>query len=243
MSEINLYQGMWPRNTSKTAKYSVRQIDGEWKVTVLYDLGAGMRYLAVENADTSIPDRVNFIKNKLGQKDGGVFYINEYQHLIVPIKQMDTSYYYFGGILSDIDFEFEFEGDTLTSRPVDSNGNQLKIGQDWIGPRPGIPYVLNADTSDIYYKRPAVSIEKPIEVINGVTQKVLLSKVSTDENAMEENLKNIRNRKGIKGGRFYVNEHLAIFAPKIHDTEDGLNYIYCGQIDMKGWFPEPFVVL
>ena len=234
---------MWPRNTNRTAKYSVRQVDGEWKVTVLYDLGSGMRYLAVENADTSIPDRVNFIKNKLGQKDGGVFYINEYQHLIVPVKQMEMSYYYFGGIVSEIDFEFEFEGDTLTSRPVDLDGNQLEKGQDWIGPRPGIPYVLNADTSDIYFKRPALAVKPPIKVIPGVTQKVLLSKVCGNKGAIEDNLGIVRDMKGIKGGRFYVNEHYAIFAPKIHDAEDGLNYIYCGQINMDGWFPEPFAKL
>jgi hypothetical protein len=49
----------------------------------------------------------------------------------------------------------------------------------------------------------------------------------------------IADVRGHLGGRFYVNEHGAIFTPVDRGDGNGLNYIYCGQIDPAAWFSVP----
>jgi hypothetical protein len=43
------------------------------------------------------------------------------------------------------------------------------------------------------------------------------------------------------GGRFYVNEHGAVFTP-VSGNEGGIDYVFCGTIDPMRWFPEPKVL-
>ena len=238
MTELALYRGLWPQNVSKTAKYVVKFVDGEWKVTVQYDLGEGLMYLAVESGGSDIADRVNHIKQTLEGQNGGVFYINEYQHLIVPIARDGTSHYFYGGQV-DPSFVCEFEGAPLTNRPVDRNGLNLSIGDPWVGPRPGIPYVLAAGGKDIYYETPALTDAAPTSVRAGVTRKVQLSKTLRDPVRVTSAVRPIAEVRGHHGGRFYVNEHRASFTPVDRGDGNGLNYIYCGQIDPAAWFGAP----
>lgn len=238
MGQPSLYRGLWPQNISKTAKYVVRNIDGKWKVTVSYDLGDGMMYLAVESGGSDVADRVNNLKRAIEGKEGGGFYINEYRHLIIPVAAAGTSHYYSGGIV-DTDFVFEFEGQKLTSHPIGPDGVPLKLGETWYGPRPGIPYVLAAGAQDIYFESPALTADQPPTVRQGVTRKVKLSKILTDKQALHRALAPIRQVRGHLGGRFYVNEQRAVFTPVDKGDGNGLNYIYCGQVDLNDWFPSP----
>jgi hypothetical protein len=238
MKELNLYRGLWPQNVGKTAKYAVRIVDRKWKVTVTYDLGEGLMFLAVESGGSDVAERVNEIKRAIEGQEGGVFYINEYQHLLVPVARNGSSQYYIGGRV-DVEFAFEFEGKKLTSRPVDLDGTPLKAGDAWVGPRPGIPYVLAAGGQDIYYESPALTDANPPEIRPGVTRKVLLSKILKDREAVRRALAPIWQVRGHLGGRFYVNEHRAIFTPVDKGDGNGINYIYSGQIDINNWFPQP----
>jgi len=238
MSEPTLYRGQWPQNVNKTAKYAVRIDDGKWKVTVSYDLGEGLMFLAIDGGDTGIAEKVNQVKRAIDGQEGGVFYINEYQHLIVPIARGGSSHYYSAGKV-DCDFQFEFEGKQLTSKPIDLNGTALVPGDSWVGPRPAIPYVLAAGGKDIYFESPALTTSTPPEIRQGVTRKVQLSKILKDKALVAKALRPIREVRGHQGGRFYVNEHRAIFTPVDKGDGNGLNYIYCGQLDPDAWFPEP----
>lgn len=238
MTQHALYRGLWPQNVSKLAKYSVRMVDGEWKVTVHYDLGEGLRYLAVESSETELVDRVNEIKQTGDGQNGGVFYINEYHHLIVPVGCDGTSHYFYAGKINR-NFAFEFEGTPLTNKPVAQDGEPLSPGDPWIGPRPGIPYVLAAGGNDIYFETPALTDVVPPSVRAGVTRKVMLSKVLRDRALIARAVRPIWEVRGHQGGRFYVNEHGAAFTPVDRGDGNGLNYIYCGQIDPAAWFPEP----
>ena len=237
MNTPTLYQGQWPQNVGKTAKYAVRTINDEWRVTVLYDLGEGLKTVAVETGNAGIAEKVNEVKQFATGHAGGQFYINEYQHLVVPVKQNGGTVYYGAGKV-EIDFVFEYEGKQLTTKPVDSEGAPLAPGDEWVGPRPGIPYVLAAGGADIYYETPALTDGEPKAVRLGVTRKVKLSSVR-DTSAVAQAANVVLNVRGHAGGRFYVNEHKAIFTPAIADDENGLNYIYCGQVDLQCWFPEP----
>ncbi len=238
MEKPILYRGQWPRNVNKTAKYAVRNIEGRLRVTVICDLEDGLRFLAVESGDIGIADQVNKVKRAITGQDGGQFYINEYQHLIVPVTESSSSYYYEAGKVNT-DFIFEFEGKRLTTKPIDLNGTPLSPGDLWVGPRPGIPYVLSAGGNDIYYETPALTNEDPPKVRAGVTQRVNLSKKLQDKKVVARTVDAIYKIRGSQGGRFYVNEHKAIFTPVDKGDGNGLDYIYCGQVDTLAWFPEP----
>jgi hypothetical protein len=236
--KYKLYRGVWPQSTSRLAKYGVRFLDGQWRITVLYDIGSGERFLAVEGGDHGLADKINELKRALTGQGGGAFYVNEYKHVIVPVASVGTSHYYYCDTLKD-EFHFEYEGQRITSRPVGQNSVLLKPGERWIGPRPGVPYILAAGGSDIYYKTPSLTDTEPPVVKQGVERKVQLSKVRNNKAAIQRIVAPILKLKGHKGGRFYVNEHGAIFTPVDKGDGNGLDYYYCGDIDRDVWFPEP----
>jgi hypothetical protein len=230
-----LYSGNWPQNVSKLAKYAVRLVEGEWKVTVLCEIEQGLRYLAVHERAEDVVKRVNSIKEQLGGGElGGTFYVNEYRHLIVPVKAHPstgtTSQYYYAGRVY-VDFTFEYEDKIITTKPGD-----LKPGDPWLGPRPGIPYILAAGGKDVYYKTPAISEQG--EIRPRVERRVVLSKIIGSKKAREA-AEPIYSIKKEQGGRFYVNEHGAIFTPLRATNENGIDYVFCGIIDKQAWFPEP----
>lgn len=237
-----LYRGVWPRNVSKLAKYRVQFLDGTWKITVVYEIEENLRYLAVESGGTSLVQRINALKSALRGQPGGAFYVNEFRQVIVPVEgSSDTganSLYYCAGRLDD-DLTFEFEGRLLTTKPIRPDGSPLAPGEPWVGPRPGIPYVLAAGGRDIYYESPALTDTEPPEIRSRVTRKVCLSKIVRDKTALMRCVQTIASVCGYTGGRFYVNEHGAIFTPVGTGDGNGIDYVYCGQIDPSAWFPEP----
>ena len=237
-----IYRGVWPQNVSKLAKYAVRFLDGVWKITVLYEAEAGLRYLAVEGGDSKLVTLINQVKTALRDQPGGAFYVNEYRHVIVPVRAEDSSgcgsFYYYAGSLES-DFVFEFEKKPLTAKPIQSDGTPLSIGDPWFGPRPGIPYVLTAGGGDIYYKTPALTDTDPPTIRPMTIQHVKLSKVLKDRSLLMCAVKPLTEVRGHQGGRFYVNEYGAMFTPIGAGDGNGINYVYCGNIDPTAWFPEP----
>jgi hypothetical protein len=244
MSKLILYRGVWPQAVSKLAKYAVRFIEGNWKITVLYEAGAGLQYLAVEGEAADLASRINAVKTALRDTPGGAFYVNEYRHVIVPVKGDESSgtgsHYYYAGRLEG-DFRFEFEGQPLTTKPIRPDGTPLKAGERWVGPRPGIPYVLAAGGGDIYYETPALTETDPPTIRPSVTRKAQLSKILQDKPLVARAVQPVASLRGHQGGRFYVNEHGAMFTPVTAGDGNGLDYLYCGQIDRSAWFPEPKV--
>jgi len=239
-----LYRGVWPQNVSSLAKFVVRQMDGQWQVTVQYEAGEGLTFFGVEGSTSNLQRMINDVKTAVGESPGGPFYVNEYRHVIVPVRASGESgtgsHYYFAGRLED-DLRFEFEKRPLTTRAVKPDGTPLSAGERWVGPRPGIPYKLAAGASDIYYETPALTDEDPPTVRPGMTRKVQLSRVLPDKSALSRALRGVAAVRGHSGGRFYVNEHGAMFSPVSAGDGKGIDYICCGQIDKTAWFPEPVV--
>src|SRR5262249_17295287 len=150
--------------------------------------------------------------------------INEYKQVIVPVA--GSGVYYLAGTYEK-PLRFDFEGKTLSGEPVDLGGNPLNPGDEWIGPHPGIPYILAAGGADIYYEfSPRPNVEK----------KIRLSKCMEPGKAREV-ASRIRDVKGFSGGRFYVNEFRSIFAPVKEGSE--WRYVYIGVLDLDFWFPTP----
>lgn len=219
MPEFPVFRGNCPRNVSKDAKYSVR---GQ-AVGLMYETQDDEVWRATTELHPKLVAMVNDVKASLGSLKGS-FYINEYKQVIVPIP--GTRDYYLAGEY-DKPLRFEFEGKTLSGEPIDLDGNPISPGERWVGPHPGIPYVLKAGASDIYFtSEPRPDVEK----------KHRLSKTVGPEIANEV-CTLIREHKGFDGGRFYVNEFCSIFAPMNEGSD--IQYIYIGLLDLEQWFPKP----
>ena len=223
------FPGNCPRLAPKDAKYAIRWRQGEPVVSLIYRLGATERVYLSTNAHPELVQMVNAVKQAATGESGGVFYINEWRQVIVPVRG-DVDYYYAGDYHGDL--EFEFEGHILSGRPVDKEGAPLKPGDLWEGPHPGIPYKLRAGGKDIAYQ---------VRIGADRFREVRLSLERSPE-AAEAVARKIRSIRGALGGRFYVNEYRAMFTP-VSKAGD-LQYIYVGQLEETDpWFPKPDVTL
>ena len=223
-SEFPAFTGNCPRNVNKDSKYAVRWLGGEYVVALNYLSDEGEQWLAVTEDHPKLVEMVNAVKTTEGIAPSGPFYINEYRQVIVPVA--DRSYYLAGEYSGEL--RFEFEGVLLTGEALDRAGRRLMPGDSWIGPHPGIPYVLAAGASDVYYN----SEPRP-----RVKKKVSLSAAVGVESAMDF-AHRVRSVKSWSGGRFYVNEWREIFGPI--QSSDSLTYRYIGHLDEdEPWFPKP----
>ena len=226
--EIVRFEGNCPTNVSKDAKYTVRLEDGDYVVGLFFRSADGELWYPSNGEHPELVNMVNKVKNQYSGNPGGAFYINEYGQVIVPVAGEEKDYYLAGEYNNPI--EFEFEGKILSGDAKDLEGNPLKPGDTWVGPHPGIPYVLKAGGKDIYYKcwvRPRVEKEVKLSDCIGKEAEKVASKIAS--------------LKGAAGGRFYVNEYCQIFAPKT--SEQGFEYIYIDKIeDLDYWFPKPQAV-
>jgi hypothetical protein len=225
MAGIVPFPGNCPKNVSKDAKYGIRNNKkGGLAIGLTYCTDDDERWHMTTQAHPELADMVSAVKAEYGSSPFGPFYINEYKQVIVPVG--DTGQYYRAGVYST-PLQFEFEGKTISGEPVDFNGKRLQPGDTWVGPHAGVPYVLTAAGDDIYYRTwPRPNVEKRVKLSAKRGPAVALQ-IARLLYAM----------KGAGGGRIYVNEFGAVFSPITE--EDGLRYVYFGQIDLNSWFPDP----
>lgn len=217
-----VFPGNCPHNVSKDAKYTVRGSDG--RVALEYCVDDVTRWHLSTKAHAELAAMVNDVKRTFGSGPNGPFYINEFRQVIVPVGSAAT--YYFAGIY-DQPIRFEFDGKSISGEPVNFAGKPLQPGETWLGPHAGIPYVIAAAGNDVYYRTfPRPDIER----------RVKLSR-ERGKTVAEQIARLLSAFKGTGGGRFYVNEFRAVFTPV--NGNDGLEYIYIGQIDLDSWFTDP----
>lgn len=217
-----IYKGNCPRSVSKDAKYTIRSGKKGPVVGMVYETSDDERWYPTSDEHPELVSMVNAVKTTLGGAPQGSFYINEYKQVIVPVVGQDE--YYLAGSY-DRPLRFTFEGKILSGEPINLEGNPLSPGDVWVGPHPGIPYVLCAGGKDIRYSamiRPCV--EKTYK----------LTKIIGAENA-QQTIQMIKAVKGFAGGSFYVNEFCSIFAPVMEQEE--VEYLYIGKLDLDVWFP------
>jgi len=222
MPEYPVFRGNCPRTVSKDAKYSVRSSPKGPVVGLTYSTLDAERWYMTTEAHPALVSMVNAVKTAQGNQPNGAFYINEHKQVIVPVVHSDA--YYLAGTYEK-PLRFEFEGKILSGEPIDLEGNPLNPGDEWIGPRPGIPYVLCAGGQDIKY----VMTPRP-----NVERTVLLSKQVGRASAAQV-ADRIRAIKGYSGGRFYINEWRVMFTRVEDDSE--WRYVYIGRLDpSEPWF-------
>ena len=167
MPVYSIFKGNCPRNVARDAKYSVRSSRNGPVVALTYRTGDDERWYASTEEHPELVKMVNQVKSSLGQSINGSFYINEYKQVIVPSVGTDL-YHYAGTYDKPLRFKFEDETGTeltLSGDPVDLKGNPLSPGDTWVGPHPGIPYVLCAGGKDIKFTiAPRPNVEKDIKL-------------------------------------------------------------------------------
>jgi len=218
-----VFRGNCPNNVSRDAKYSVRWQKGTPVIQLYYEAEEEEIWLASTSEHPKLVEMVNGVKTEFALAPNGAFYINEYKQVIVPVAN-GTEYYFAGNYKEPL--RFEFEGKTLSGEPVDLEGNPISVGDKWVGPHPGVPYILCAGGQDIRYE---------ISPRPNVMKKVRLSKQVGPTEAAQVAAK-IRDVKGYAGGRFYLNEFGVAFAP-LREEWDTV-YVYLGKINLKAWFPK-----
>lgn len=215
------YRGNLPRRVGKSARYTVTA-DGE--IRLRYQLGRREHTLLTTRDHDALVDMVDEVKDQYAGARGGAFYINEFRHVLVPIREGDTAITYFGGTYVE-DLEFEFEGKIIGPR----GPGDLEVGDLWEGPLVGIRYAVGADGRDVYYE---------YESRPRVTTRVLLSDYRNGAEILRL-LEGYRRDRGA-GGRLYVNEAGIMFGP-VGDSLGSLQYRYYGQIELAAWFPDPLL--
>jgi hypothetical protein len=207
------YPGKEPSNMSKDAKYGCR-LDGRIKLE--FDLGDGDETLLTTDEHPELVEMVKMVKGHFGEPLGGVFYVNEYGHVLV--KAAGETWY--AGEYHRL-LEFEFEGRLIGPRPEEG----AKTGDPWRGPHVGIRYTLTPDGRNVYFKRP---------VRKGVLRKELLSSYA-DASVVTSLARLVKQQ----GGRLYINEARVLFTPV---TKEGkVSYVYLGTVAPEHWFPAPAV--
>jgi hypothetical protein len=222
-----LYGGYAPSNVARDAKYSIRRdLDGEMKVHLIYRSGHRERALLSTDLHLPLVHMVNDVKIEVQGAAGGVFYINEWGHVLV--KTADRECYYAGPYLDPM--SFIYDGREVASMPP----HQLRPGDLWPGPHAGIRYIVTADESDIYFEHE----ERPRRYTRHY-----LSEESGHPSATRELVAMLTrdDHRAGGGGRIYINEARHFFAPRPDEAGD-LEYIYLGALKPDDpWFPEPAV--
>lgn len=224
MPEFPVFRGNCPANVAKDAKYTVRSTNTGPVVALTYNTGDDEKWYMTTENHPELVAMVNAVKISRGSAPNGSFYINEYNQVIVPV--VGSTDYFIAGVYKDR-LKFHFEGKTISGEPNDLNGMPVSPGGEWTAPHPGIPYILAAGGTDVYYD---------FVPRQNVTKRVRLSNMISPQDALDVATM-IRQHKGYNGGRFYVNEFRAIFAPIQEGYE--WRYVFIGKLDLEKWFPMP----
>lgn len=217
------YKGYWPSVVAKDAKYHVT---ARGEVRLIYRESRDEELHLEIGGHRLLTDLVNGVKVSHSGHPGGVFYLNEYGHVIVPAMVDDRQKCYYAGTYREI-LEFPYQG--VRYGPVPPNG--LRPGDEWPGPHVGIPYILAPGGVDIRY-------ESREQRGSGVLR---IRRVWLSESVGPGYARALAGRlietKGSHGGRIYINEAQAFFAPV--EGSSGSRFRYLGSLGSEPWFPEP----
>lgn len=212
-----LYPGLTPSNVNKDAKYSVvfsRKGEG-MEIRLVYTISATEQELLTTDRHDDLVELVNRAKIAATGVAGGAFYVNEFLHVLVPTPAGCFFVGHYDRLL-----EFSFDGGIIS--PIAPH--DLRPGDPWPGPHVGIRYTLAAGGNDIRYEHTIGTriIKKSLSTEHG---RILAMRLAN----------RLRDVKGSRGGRIYINEAAEFFAPVEND------YLYLGSLDEDVWFSPPDV--
>lgn len=213
---LTRYTGNSPMRVSKDAKYSITA-GGE--IRLEFRESERVRYLLTTDEHPRLVAMVNAVKQSATGQNGGAFYINEYQHVLVPDGQGGGCY--FAGTY-DATLEFR-ERDLLVSPVAPAT---LRPGDRWPGPHVGIKYTLASGASEIRYEK-----------VDGRRREEVWLSDTAGPSATSRLARRIAAVKGPQGGGFFINERQELFAPLAAGAR--VDYQYIGSLGDDVWFPPP----
>ena len=204
------YTWLEPSSVKTDGKYRVTA-DGQ--IRLVYTLDRQERALLTTKEHPGLVAMVQKVKRAHGDQPSGIFYINEWRHVLVKAGGGT----WFAGRYEPL-LQFDFDG-----RPISAVApKEIEPGDPWDGPRVGIKYTLSAAGDDLYCKRmvrPQVERKETLsDHIDGAAHVVRRWS---------------KHKSG--GGGVYINEAREIFAPRAG------GWTYLGRAAMHEWFPEPVV--
>lgn len=237
----------WPGYSVSVAgdnrKYHVkrdRQHTGQWNVAVKVREGAGNywqheRWIFSRAVPEDLVAAVNRVARRFHGQRGGSFYVNEYHQVLKPIFSDDEVTLHYVGEFPDGKFMFPLDDGRWTVGPAATEPPAgLTPGEDWPGPRCGIPHWITRARSKIY--RPRVQWFES-DFVKEETREYL-DDYSSDYERLSQA---IASAKGGSGGRFYVNGSGSIFTPYPRGRRRW-GYKYVGRlwelIGRNDWFPK-----
>lgn len=213
-----IFRGNRPANVVKAAKYSVVHVTaGKFAIRLIYQHDRYERELMTTSEHPQLVALVNEVKLAKNGAPCGAFYLNEHRQVVVPAG----SEYYLAGSYDQL-LEFRDGSKVVSAKPP----AELTPGQAWSGPRPGIPYVVAAGGDDLYYEA---------ETAPRRIRRHSLAEIA-GKPAARQLAQRLAAHKGHGGGRVYLNEAQAFFAP-VNNGEQDYEYRYLGSLDGALWFP------
>lgn len=206
------YPWLEPSVISKTAKY---RVTADGAIRLIFPVNRRERELLTTDEHPQLVSMVAAAKTAHGEPPSGVFYLNEWRHLLVKAA---GSTWYAGRYAPQL--EFDLDGGVVST--VAPHG--LEPGEPWKGPHVGVRYTLTASGDDVYCRRRITSTRERDEYLCDYAPKAV---------ALVRGWARIRPG----GGRLYINEARELFTPA---SEPGA-FTYLGRVPLDGWFPEPAV--
>jgi hypothetical protein len=205
---------------AKDAKY---HMTAAGQVKLIYRESKYEERHLVTSGHSGLASMVNSRKVARTGLPGGAFYLNEYGHVVVPVATEATCL--FGGVYRER-LEFAYKGSVLGPIPP----RHLRPGDEWPGPHVGIPYILCASGDDIKYRS---------RLQDGFGYRYTFLSDEVSPSYSERLARRLGLVKGWSGGRVYINEARAFFAPV--EVRGQYRYLYLGLLEDDLWFPEPKV--
>lgn len=202
------YPWLEPSSVKTDGKYRVTA-DGQ--VRLIHTIDRVERALLTTDRHPTLVAMVAEVKKAHGEPPSGVFYINEWRHVLVKADGQT----WFAGRYDDL-LEFDLDGEKISARAPEG----LAPGQPWPGPRVGVRYTLSATGDDVYCTRRITP------------QRERREKLSAYLDSATEEVRRWSSRKP-GGGVVYINEARELFAP----CDSAWRYL--GPIRAHQWFPEP----
>lgn len=242
LSEGDRWPGYSVSLAGDNRKYHIRrdrQRGKQWNVCITMSTDGpywtrDLSFFAIESPGELVR-AVNRVATRFHGRPGGSFYVNEYHQVLKPVQVNDSVHLRYVGEFPDVSFAFPLDDTPWVVGPaaIDAPAG-LTPGDDWSGPRCGIPYWITRRGGRIY--RPLTHWYED-EFVRRKSREYL----DRYSSSYDELSQRIRSAKQGSGGRFYVNGSGLIFTPYRRGARDwGRRYLgrLWDFVDRDDWFPK-----
>lgn len=178
---------------------------------------------------------VNRVARKFNGRPGGSFYFNEYNQVLKPVFGDGMIELRYVGEFPSARLQFSLFDGEWSNRPPHAPGGELEPGDDWVGPRCGIPYWLET-RNNLRIFRP--SVMQPEDDFVLIRHREYLDDYNRSYRTFARVM---RDAKGRSGGKFYVTESGSLWAPYWQGpapTDWAYRFVGCLWDYVDEWYPK-----